>query len=181
MPYFGVVCLKCGPQEIGEAAFLEAKSSALEEGFKCPACQALAPFDDEEFEASKKEKPTETKSPAPATVPSGGSKRDEFRANMERRRQFALSKCAALVIQKGKDYGHWTEYHPADVAGVNGVKAKRIRELTIQMVSNPAEFAEANEPLEDSIVDAINYLSFLYGLVLEWKDQCKRESSGSPS
>jgi len=166
--YYGVICLACGPQQFSAEQYSKNQQAGEH---RCPSCGQIAPFDEEEHEASK-EAPDEDP-PIKDGSASGKpeTRRGNRRARMEADRQSAFTRCAQLVEKKGKDYGHWTEYHPLDVAGVNGVKAKRIRELTMQLVSNPDEFLEANEPLEDSILDAMNYLSFLYALVRETKAQ----------
>lgn len=80
--------------------------------------------------------------------------------------QEAVDKANALHKKKGKDYGHFSEYPDVVLASAIYLKAKRLVELTVkEAVGQAATF----EPIDDSCLDAVNYLRFLYA-----KQQKKR-------
>lgn len=93
---------------------------------------------------------------------------------MEILRKDALAKADALTVKKGQDYGKWYDYDEVTLAALNLVKAKRLLHLAIKIAANP-QCLEANEPMEDSAVDAVNYASFLYGKVRERKERMAAE------
>lgn len=95
------------------------------------------------------------------------------REKLEALRHSAMAKAESLLARKGADYAWWGEYPPIALAGLNFVKAKRILELSTKVAANP-ESQEANEPLEDSCIDLINYASFLYALTIERKEGKKK-------
>lgn len=78
---------------------------------------------------------------------------------LEKLREEALSKAGAMVARKGRDYGHWSDYPEVVLASLTFVKAKRLLELAVR--SARGDDKEANEPMEDSALDLINYASFL--------------------
>ncbi len=81
---------------------------------------------------------------------------------MEDLRKEALARADSMVSGKGADYGHWSEYPEIVIAGINYAKAKRALELSLQRAANP-DHKPKFEALEDTALDGINYLSFLYG------------------
>ncbi len=91
---------------------------------------------------------------------------------LENLRREALAKADALTEKKGRDYGHWSSYDLVTLAALNMVKAKRLLHLAVKVTADPS-CKEANEPMEDSAVDAINYGSFIYGLVMQRKGETK--------
>ncbi len=92
---------------------------------------------------------------------------------LEALRREAFQVASALTEHKGQDYGHWSEYPMVALAALNFVKAKRMLQLTVKQAANP--FAPvANEPMIDTCVDAINYNSFMYGLLREKGIEAKK-------
>lgn len=77
----------------------------------------------------------------------------------------AMNRAVALAGRKGGDYGHFTEYPLAAVAGLGLVKAKRI--LNLSTKGGSPNF----ESLEDSCVDLVNYASFCYAIVRLMKEE----------
>ncbi len=90
---------------------------------------------------------------------------------LEAARREALAKADDMVSRKGRDYGHWSEYPEVVLASLTFVKAKRMLELAIR--AKVGDGKEANEPMEDSALDLINYASFMYGKVRDRKEAQK--------
>jgi len=76
----------------------------------------------------------------------------------------SVEKANALHELKGKDYGHFSEYPAVVLAALNFVKAKRILELSVKRAADPAA-APVFESLEDSCLDQLNYVRFLYAVL----------------
>lgn len=90
------------------------------------------------------------------------------REKLEMLRTLSLQIADQLTKQKGKDYGHFSEYPLVVVAGNSLTKAKRGLHLACQMEVNPETKAQF-EGIEDSFKDQINYASFAWALAMERK------------
>ena len=90
------------------------------------------------------------------------------RVGLEALRKEGLDRADQLTLKKGADYGHWSGYPAVALAALCFVKAKRMLELSVKIAADP-DAREANEPLEDSALDIINYGSFLYALTVKRK------------
>lgn len=76
----------------------------------------------------------------------------------------SVERANALHELKGKDYGHFSEYPAVVLAALNFVKAKRILELSVKRAAYP-DSAPAFESIEDSCLDQLNYVRFLYAVL----------------